>query len=816
MVAFANSDSVWNKDIQVLVNGEVYSSEFITQGVLFLPDPGREDHIHLWNLITSCGNGTKCPSDYLIDLNAHNGSGEVLSLGLLGYPGTDNGFTERLNAVKHSDGKSWWVFFHDQENSDFYRYLMTAAGTGSPLSQSIGSIHGSQAPHHYGQIKFSHDGMRLMVVSAYGIVDVFEVDRCTGLLRNWIPLGDTLTGLHEVFYGCSFSPDGKKIYASTADTYYDTYFYQWDLTASNIPASKTIIYHDTLSPGWGQHQLGPDGKIYITQKDQIDSLSYANYALSVIADPDQAGLACNFQYLGLDLQGRRTSYNLPNLPNYNLGPLLAQTAEAGPLQAIICVGDSILIGYPDTTGGVVTYAWTGGNLADTTQPQQWVSPTQSTWYYLTVVDSAFGIPCGITRDSIFVIVADSSYFPIANAGADTTVCLGDSVLIGGAANPAWTYLWSPTGQDTSQITVSQPSTYTVIVRNPVAIGACLSDTDVVVVDTYATTMPQYLAGQDAILCPGDSVSVGGNVSAGLGYLWSAGVSPADTIPAWVSAVGTYVLSVYNPDSLGGCFVGMDTVQVMPFDSLLLPPGFAGADSIICRGDTLTLGTSLPSQWVGSWIPAGSLLHSDSLVSVALPTVTTAFVLAATDTSNHGSCATVLDTVLVIVEIPFVHPRPENQEFCPGEVLTVGVQPIGTFSYAWSPLFGLNDPFVSLTTVAPLEAIVYTLAVTSDMMVTEHCKTQYFPVILTSDGCIEQNVVTPNGDGFNDFLNLGSFNGPISLSVYDRWGAAIFSSNDYRGDWPRQDGRLPASVYYYVVKVAREGGKAFVGEITVLR
>jgi hypothetical protein len=39
---------------------------------------------------------------------------------------------------------------------------------------------------------------------------------------------------------------------------------------------------------------------------------------------------------------------------------------------------------------------------------------------------------------------------------------------------------------------------------------------------------------------------------------------------------------------------------------------------------------------------------------------------------------------------------------------------------------------------------------------------------------------------------------------------------YAGDWPRGDSGLPESVYWYVVKVGGEGGKAFVGEVTVLR
>jgi gliding motility-associated-like protein len=130
--------------------------------------------------------------------------------------------------------------------------------------------------------------------------------------------------------------------------------------------------------------------------------------------------------------------------------------------------------------------------------------------------------------------------------------------------------------------------------------------------------------------------------------------------------------------------------------------------------------------------------------------------------------------------------------------------------------GLQNPYVSATTVAPLTPIVYTLAVTSDTMLSENCRTQYFPVALTTDGCVQQNVVTPNGDGINDFLDLGSFNGPVSVSIFDRWGALVFASEGYGNDWPSVGSALPETVYWYVVRVASEGGKAFVGEVMVVR
>ncbi|MEM7586959.1 MAG: M36 family metallopeptidase, partial [Acidobacteriota bacterium] len=65
--------------------------------------------------------------------------------------------------------------------------------------------------------------------------------------------------------------------------------------------------------------------------------------------------------------------------------------------------------------------------------------------------------------------------PIADAGGDQTICLGDSTTVGTPAQPDNTYSWSPGGQTTAQITVSPAvdTTYTVTATT----AACGSGSD---------------------------------------------------------------------------------------------------------------------------------------------------------------------------------------------------------------------------------------------------------------------------------------------------------------------------------------------------
>ncbi|MCH9647670.1 MAG: M36 family metallopeptidase [Deltaproteobacteria bacterium] len=73
--------------------------------------------------------------------------------------------------------------------------------------------------------------------------------------------------------------------------------------------------------------------------------------------------------------------------------------------------------------------------------------------------------------------------PVADAGSNESVCLGDSVLIGTPALPGHTYLWSPGGETTAQITVSPTDTTEYTVTAMTDCAATPSDSVTVFVDT---------------------------------------------------------------------------------------------------------------------------------------------------------------------------------------------------------------------------------------------------------------------------------------------------------------------------------------------
>lgn len=76
-----------------------------------------------------------------------------------------------------------------------------------------------------------------------------------------------------------------------------------------------------------------------------------------------------------------------------------------------------------------------------------------------------------------------------------------------------------------------------------------------------------------------------------------------------------------------------------------------------------------------------------------------------------------------------------------------------------------------------------------------------------------NVVTPNGDGYNDFWEIqGILSTKGRVNVWNRWGNKVFESSNYRNNWSPKD--LPDGTYFYEIRVENQE-KAYTGTLTVL-
>jgi hypothetical protein len=150
------------------------------------------------------------------------------------------------------------------------------------------------------------------------------------------------------------SPMATKLYVTSIynGTAFDTsYIYQFDLTSSNILASRQTIYTLLRPSVAGLLQLGPDEKIYLSCSMEFSDCGFSwlycdtsfypeNMNLCVINQPENLGTACDFQPFSFYLGGHRSYVGLPNNPNYEMQALGGSLCDT--------------LGLPNSIGNVQT------------------------------------------------------------------------------------------------------------------------------------------------------------------------------------------------------------------------------------------------------------------------------------------------------------------------------------------------------------------------------------------------------------------------------------------------------------------------------
>jgi len=221
----------------------------------------------------------------------------------------------------------------------------------------------------------------------------------------------------------------------------------------------------------------------------------------------------------------------------------APTANAGNDLTIPCGAPGQYIGSASVWG--MTYSWTPTyGLSDSTVSNPIVSPILTTLYTVTVTDTSTG--CTAT-DDILVFVTNPF---TANAGNDTTICIGSAVIL--SASGGTDYKWN-TGDTTTSIVVT-PSVTTTYVVTVTDAGCADSDSVIVTVNN-----PIVNLGNDTALSYTQSIIL--DAGAGfVSYLWSTGdTTQTLNVDSVGTGMGSETYSVTVTDYLG-C-QGSDTIVI---------------------------------------------------------------------------------------------------------------------------------------------------------------------------------------------------------------------------------------------------------------
>jgi gliding motility-associated-like protein len=69
-----------------------------------------------------------------------------------------------------------------------------------------------------------------------------------------------------------------------------------------------------------------------------------------------------------------------------------------------------------------------------------------------------------------------------------------------------------------------------------------------------------------------------------------------------------------------------------------------------------------------------------------------------------------------------------------------------------------------------------------------------------------DIITPNGDGFNDYFEIADLKENTALKIFNRYGELVYSNSNYQNDWDGSDNNgnpLSQENYFYLLKIQEE-------------
>jgi hypothetical protein len=221
-----------------------------------------------------------------------------------------------LAAVKHANGRDWWIVTKKKLANKYYISLLDPTGVHFSHIQEIGN--GPIGAYFY-EMVFTPDGSKLAVSNAVENIILFDFDRCSGQLSNpdRIEFQDVADSLQ--FYtdgGLAFSVDNRFMYSTNRLN-----LYQYDMQADDIGASRKVVavYDGFSGPGgsfktrFGFMELAPDGRIFCRPP------CGGCEGMHVMWHPEREGELSDFrQHYFYDLNEVVFS-GMPMMPNYRLG-----------------------------------------------------------------------------------------------------------------------------------------------------------------------------------------------------------------------------------------------------------------------------------------------------------------------------------------------------------------------------------------------------------------------------------------------------------------------------------------------------------------
>jgi gliding motility-associated-like protein len=484
----------------------------------------------------------------------------------------------------------------------------------------------------------------------------------------------------------------------------------------------------------------------------------------------------------------------------------------------VCYGNNSGTVYLNgQTGAVVRWEMStdGGNnwiaLSSTADSLNYLNLTTSTIYRALVLSGVCAPAMYSTADTI--TVDPQAIAGTISGGASVCEGTGSGVLIVNGVTGTiadWEFstdggvTWTSTGVNTATLNWSNPSDttwYHVIVLS----GACGADTSAA---ATIITYPKPVAAFSAdTVCLGNATTFTNTTTVASGGIqfqsWTFGDNDASVATSPVHIYGTagtfpVTLITVSNNSCSDTATQNVIVNALPNAAI----SFAGFPSL-CSGDSLLLSVAAGPNWY-SWNTG------DTTANIFADT-TWNYVVTVTDSVT--GCVASDSVSITILPSPIANAGADTAVSAGASVVLLGS---GGSTFFWSPSVALDDPNTANPVCTPVYNVTYTLTVTDANGCVD---TDAVVVTLDRDlNLIISNVITANGDGFNDTWNVQNieFYTNNHVTIYNRNGMEVYEAEGYNNSWngTYNDAPLPDGTYYYVLEFPDQD-QTFTGAITIV-
>jgi gliding motility-associated-like protein len=440
------------------------------------------------------------------------------------------------------------------------------------------------------------------------------------------------------------------------------------------------------------------------------------------------------------------------------------TANAGT-DFPLCAGNSVNLG----ASGGGSYLWSPSTgLSATNIANPTASPANSITYNVLVTNAQ-----GCTNSDDISITVNP--LPLANAGADQSVCAGNTASLNatGGATYVWDHATSLSDANIANPTATPVSTTLYNVTVTTASGCSAIDN----VNITVNPLPVANAGSDLSMCNGKNAQL--TATGGVLYSWNPTTglnNPTIQNPvATPSASTVYTVIVTDTNSCSKT----DTVSLTVFAN---PVAVAGADQAVCEG--ISVNISAIGGTFYSWSTGDSTASFTTTPSAsAIYNVTVTDENGCSDSDNLSVTVTPLPVISISSDV-------DNYFIYLGQLITITASPEGYSNYNfYTDSVSLQSGSLNYFSTSSLQ------------------NDQTIYISATENGCSSAtdsitlmvkpipNAFTPlNSDQVNDVFLKG-----LDITIFNRWGQELYSGKE-GWDGKYNGKNVSPGTYYFILKL----------------